>query len=282
MAVPAVQVIVTTYEQPRYLELVLLALERQSAREFGLVVADDGSGHETREVVERARKRRPVLHLWQRNRGFRKCRALNRAVAAATAEYLVFLDGDSLPRRDWLARHLAAAAPGRYLAGRLVRFDRDLSGRVVAADVESGRFARRGFLWREWRAGHLAQKPQYAFVPAALGAALFRRDGGSWTGANCSAWRADVLAVNGFDERLGYGFEDTDFGWRLGLHGVRRRSVRYAALAFHLDHDRSWRDEAAMAKHRALAEESLRLGAWRCYHGIDRLAAGAELEDRAA
>ncbi len=280
MPPPTVQVVVSTYEQPRYLELVLLALERQSCGSFGLIVADDGSGAATRAVVERARARRDVVHVWQRNRGFRKCRSLNRAVAAATADYLVFLDGDSLPRLDWLARHVAAAARGRYLAGRLVRLDRDLSGRLGPGEVGAGAFERRAFLWREWRAGHLLQKPHYAFVPAALGAALFRRDGGSWTGANCSAWRGDVLAVNGFDQRLTYGWEDTDFGWRLGLAGVRRRSLRYAAVAFHLDHDRAWRDEAEIGRNRALAEESLRQGAWRCYHGIDRLALEAEPEDR--
>jgi GT2 family glycosyltransferase len=261
---------------------VLLALERQTVRDFGLVIADDGSSAETRAVVARARAAgvRPVTHVWQPNRGFRKCRSLNRAVAAATAAYLVFLDGDSLPRRDFLQRHLELAKPRTYLAGRLVRFDRELSTRIGEEEIRSGAFERRSFLWREWRRGHLLQKPQYAFMPAALGRLLFRRDGGSWTGANCSAWRSDILAVNGFDERLSYGSEDSDLGWRLELSGVRRRSVRYQAPAFHLDHDRAYRDEAAMARNRALAEESLRLGAARCYHGIDRLALGAEPEAR--
>ncbi len=277
---PTLQVIVSTYEQPRYLALVLLALERQTVSDFGLVIADDGSGPETRAVVEKARAGRPVTHVWQPNRGFRKCRSLNRAVAAATAEYLVFLDGDSLPRHDFLRQHLELRRPRTYLAGRLVRFDRDLSERIGEAEVRDGAFERRSRLWREWRGGHLVQKPHYAFVPAPLGRLLFRRDGGSWTGANCSAWRSDILAVNGFDERFSYGSEDSDFGWRLGLAGVRRRSVRYQALAFHLDHERAYRDEATLARNRALAEESLRLGAARCYHGIDRLALATEPEAR--
>lgn len=277
----SLQVVVSTYEQPRYLELVLLALDRQTVRDFGLVIADDGSGAETRAVVERARAKgvRSITHVWQPNRGFRKCRSLNRAVAAATAEYLVFLDGDSLPRHDFLQRHLELARPRTYLSGRVVRFDRDLSARVGEADVRDGAFERRSFLWREWRRGHLVQKPHYAFVPTPLGRLLFRSDGGSWTGLS-SAWRRDVLAVNGFDERLSYGSEDSDFGWRLELFGLRRRSVRYQAVAFHLDHDRAYRDEAAMTRNRALAEESLRLGAARCYHGIDRLEHGAEPEAR--
>ncbi len=274
-----VQVIVTTYDQPRYLALVLLALERQTGGDFGVLVADDGSGAETRAVVEAARARREIVHVWQRHQGFRKCRILNRAVAAARAEYLVFLDGDCVPRKDFLARHLALARPGRYLAGRLVRLSGELSARLGEPEVGGGSFERRAFLWREWRAGNLVQKPQYAFVPAPLGQALFRRDGGSWTGANGSAWRRDVLAVNGFDERLGYGYEDSDFGWRLALAGVRRRSVRYCAVAFHLDHARPWRDEAAMVRHRELAEESLRRGVARCYQGIDR-PGGGEPEDR--
>jgi glycosyltransferase involved in cell wall biosynthesis len=281
MTAPSLQVVVSTYEQPRYLGLVLQALERQTVRDFGLVIADDGSGAETRAVVERARTSgaRSVIHVWQPNRGFRKCRSLNRAVAAASADYLIFLDGDCLPRRDFLQRHLELAKPGIYLSGRVVRFDRALSARIGEPEVRGGAFERRAFLWREWRQGHLIQKPHYAFVPALLGPVLFRRDGGSWTGLS-SAWRSDILAVNGFDERLSYGSDDSDFGWRLELQGLRRRSVRYQAVAFHLDHDRAYRDEAAMARNQALAEESLRLGAARCYHGIDRLELDAEPEAR--
>src|SRR5208282_3856060 len=112
-----------------------------------------------------------------------------------TAEYLVFLDGDSLPRHDFLERHLESCQPRTYLAGRLVRFDDDLSARIGEAEVLGGTFERRSFLWREWLGGHLVQKPHYAFVPASLGRLFFRRDGGSWTGANCSAWRSDILEV---------------------------------------------------------------------------------------
>ncbi len=276
------QVVVTTYEQPRALGLVLAALERQTVRDFGLIVADDGSGPATRERIERHARAtgREIIHVWQPNRGFRKCRSLNRAIAAATAELLVFLDGDALPRRDFLAEHLRLARPGRYLAGRLVRLGREVSDAMSEDDVASGRFEGRRFLWRAARRGQILQKAHYAFVPAWLGRAALRRDGGSWTGANGSAFRSDVLAVNGFDERMGYGWEDTDFGQRLGLAGVARISVRYSALAFHLDHDRPWRDEAAMARHRALMEESLRAGLSRCYHGVDRLAETAEPEAR--
>ena len=106
----------------------------------------------------------------------------------------------------------------------------------------------------------------------------FRRDGGAWTGSNGSLHRSDILAVNGFDERLTYGFEDTDFGRRLELAGIARRSVRYSAVAFHLDHDRPYKDAGATARNRELMEESLRRGLARCYHGIDRLRETAEAE----
>jgi GT2 family glycosyltransferase len=276
----SVQVIVATYEQPRYLDLVLRALEQQSAPDFGILVADDGSGPATRQVVAeaRVRGRLRIQHLWQPNRGFRKCRSLNRAVAAARADYLVFLDGDALACNDWLERHLSQARPGRYLAGRMVRFDRDLSERIAIEDARSGRFERRGFLLREWWRGHLLQKPHYAFVPRFLPGWILGRDAGAWTGANASAWRDDVLRVNGFDERLTYGFEDTDFGLRLKLLGIRRRSVRYSAVTFHLDHDRPYRDEAAMERNRLLMEDAVRRQVARCFDGIDRLAAAPEPE----
>ena len=50
---PRASVILTTYNQPRLLDLVLQSYERQSRLDLEIVIADDGSGPETREVIER-------------------------------------------------------------------------------------------------------------------------------------------------------------------------------------------------------------------------------------
>ena len=93
-----ITVVVATYEWPAALDVVLRALSEQRDRPFQVVVADDGSGDDTAAVVERWGRELAVRHVWQPQEGFRKARLLNRAILAATGDYLIFLDGDCVPR----------------------------------------------------------------------------------------------------------------------------------------------------------------------------------------
>ena len=96
-----VSVIVSTYNQPEWLEKVLWGYNIQSFKEFELIVADDGSGKAMREVLGRLTPRLsyPLKHVWHEDRGFRKCEILNKAILAASTDYLVFTDGDCIPRK---------------------------------------------------------------------------------------------------------------------------------------------------------------------------------------
>jgi hypothetical protein len=61
-----------------------------------------------------------------------------------------------------------------------------------------------------------------------------------WKGVktcNLSAWRGDLLAVNGLDESYsGWGLEDSDLVIRLLRAGIRHKSARFAAPVYHLWH----------------------------------------------
>src|SRR5690554_2143218 len=102
-----ISVIITTYNQPEWLEKVLWGCAVQTFPHFEIIIADDGSGPETREAIERMRSQlpMPLRHVWHEDRGFRKCEILNRAIAAASGDYLIFLDGDCIPRRDFVDVH---------------------------------------------------------------------------------------------------------------------------------------------------------------------------------
>ena len=108
-------VILSTYNQPRALELSLWGFAAQAVRDFEVVIADDGSRPDTAALVEamRARTGLHLVHVWHEDRGFRKTEILNRAILAAQGEYLIFSDGDCIPRRDLVAVHLAHARPAR-------------------------------------------------------------------------------------------------------------------------------------------------------------------------
>jgi glycosyltransferase involved in cell wall biosynthesis len=134
-------VIIATYNAPRELDLALHGIERQTTPPDEVLIADDGSTGETRELVARWRERMtvPLQHVWQADDGFRKCRILNEAVRRSAGEQVVFLDGDSIPHQKWIADHRRAFRARRVLCGRRVRLGPALSRRLTAEDVAAGR-----------------------------------------------------------------------------------------------------------------------------------------------
>ena len=116
---PRLSLLVNTYNQPEYLARVLAAVSRQEHLPAEVLVADDGSGDETRAVFTRWAAQQPFRceHVWQKNEGFRRSRILNLTIARARGDYLVFLDGDTVPHPKFLADHAALARRGVFLQG---------------------------------------------------------------------------------------------------------------------------------------------------------------------
>ena len=239
-----VSLILATYEMPGHLELVLAALARSRFREFEILLCDDGSGPETRAVVKAALPSLgvPLTHLWQDNRGFRKCRLLNEAIRRAKGELLVFLDGDCVPHRDFVGDHWSTRERGTFGAGRRVEVSRRIAENLTVRDVRNGLFDRPSLRLlldhvfgetENWnRTIRWGRRP---WIRKLL--KLDRVD--DLKGCNFSVAREDLLAVNGFDETYeGYGREDTDVELRLLHYGLRRRSLKGLALQFHVWHER--------------------------------------------
>ena len=250
-------VIVSTYRKPWALERVLWGYAVQADRDFELLVADDGSGPETAAAIERVRVEAglEVRHVWHEDRGFRKCEILNRAILASRGDYLLFTDGDCIPRADLVATHRGLAEPGRYLAGGYLKLPAETSDAIAVDDVRAGRFADLGWLRaRGWRPGHRRLR----LVRSPLAAAALDRLTPTkplFAGNNASAWRADLVAVNGFDLRMGYGGEDRAVGYRLVNLGVRGKQVRQRAICIQLLHVRPYADPAIAARNRAIMRE---------------------------
>jgi GT2 family glycosyltransferase len=258
------ELIVATYENPRALALCLASVARQAARPGSIAIADDGSGPETKAVVDAfaARSAVPVRHVWHEDRGFEKNAILNRAIASSEADFLVFIDGDVLVRPDFVGQHLALARPDRWSSGSLIRLDAEATAAVTEALVASGRVFERDWL-REHRAidrfgTWLKTRPLPAPLLTALDVATPVQK--AWGGANSSAFRAALLAVNGFDETMKYGGEDKELGVRLTNSGVRGQHLRYVASVVHLDHPRGYLDRELMAANKARIREARRSG----------------------
>ena len=263
-----ITLVVSTYRRPRALELVLASVGRQSYRDFSVVVADDGSGPETRAVVERFADDAsvPVSHVWQEDEGYRLAAVRNRAVASAGGAYLVFIDGDCLIRPNFLARHAGLAAPGRFVFGSRIRIGPELTGAIEASGVRAAEWTRSRWLTERAR-GRIDRFSPLLTLP--LGPLRDLRPD-AWTGpkgCNLAIWRRDYVAVNGIDEGFsGWGFEDNDLVLRLVRAGVRRRAGRYAVPVLHLWHEQ----RPLVARNRARFEARFGESTTRAEIGIDR------------
>ena len=240
-----ISVVITTYNRPDALEAVVRACFMQNDKNFEIIIADDGSTANTRTCVERlaAGAPVPVQHVWQPDRGFRAAMARNRGTLAAKGDYIVFLDGDCIPQRDFIARHRALSQPGYLVSGSRILLSEPLTRRVlehnidVAATPLSTRLA--------WRLrGDLNKVLQLALRWPDLARTSRKFSWRRIKSCNLGVWRTDLERVNGFDESFtGWGHEDSDLVVRLFHAGVMRKDGAFATEVFHLWHREAQRDQ---------------------------------------
>jgi glycosyltransferase involved in cell wall biosynthesis len=250
-------VIISTYNQPEWLNKVLHGYLLQQHREFELIVADDGSDEPTFTVIDnfRAKAKFALKHVWHEHLGYRRQIILNEALRQASHDYIVMTDGDCVPRPDFLSIHANQACPGYLLSGGYCKLPMDLSLKLTLDDIASGRafdplFLKSGGL-REFSA-LLKLKLSPAF--AALADAITPTKA-TWNNCNSSGWKKDIFAVNGFNEDMQYGGADRELGERLANLGIKSRQLRHRAVVLHLDHKRGYKTPETMAKNRRIREE---------------------------
>lgn len=269
----AISVIISTYNRPRDLERVLYGYSVQSDPDFEIVIADDGSSDETVQLIARARRdmRLPITHVWHEHNGFRKSLIQNRAIAAAQTEYLIFTDGDCVPRRDMIAVHRRLITPGKYVAGGYLKLSAQATQSITLDDIESGRFTQLDWLReRGWKPGHRSLRlTDKHWLSVFLD--RITTTAANFQGNNTGAWRDSLYTVNGFENTMGYGGLDKALGYRLQNAGIKGIQARYRIIAMHLDHDRPYRSEEGMQKNRDIMKGIRKSGQIRAFKGLDEL-----------
>jgi cellulose synthase/poly-beta-1,6-N-acetylglucosamine synthase-like glycosyltransferase len=246
---PDLSLIISVYNKPEILRLVLAACERQSFRRFEVIIGDDGSGPAVKEVAREAESSYdfPILHLWHEDRGWRKNTMLNNAIRASSAGYLAFIDGDCLPSRHFLRDHWENRQPQKTLLGRRMMMSRRWSEQLTVDRVLNGWYEKIGLreLMESFR-GELSAFEDGIRISSPLIRNTLRRKARGMLGSNFSVAKEHLVAVNGFDELYdgpGCG-EDTDIEYRLSLIGVTGVSIRNLAIQYHVYHPRTKTSQA--------------------------------------
>lgn len=267
-----ISVVVSTYDRPDALAAALRGLSRQADRRFEVVVADDGSGPATAAAIDDWTRRLgvPLAHVRHEHDGFRAAEIRNRAILASNGGYCVFLDGDCIPRPDFIAQHRALAEPGWFVAGNRILLSDALTARVLADGLEAERWGLPALL-RRWPHGVNRLLPALRLPFGPLRKAAPSR----WEGArtcNLAVWRADLDRIDGFDASFaGWGLEDSDLAIRLIHAGVRRKDGRCATGVFHLWHPQS--DRARLPENQARLDAVMRSDRIRALRGLSALGA---------
>ena len=265
-----VSLIVTTYNRPDALRAVFSGVKAQRDRGFEVLVADDGSRDDTRALVEQAARDAAVAiaHVWQEDRGFRAGAARNRAAARASGDYLVFLDGDCVPRPQFIARHRRLAERRWMVAGNRILLSQEFTQEVLDGGLPIHEWTLAQ--WRSARArGAINRMLPLRDLPLGPLRKLGSRRWQRVRTCNLGVWADDFRAVNGFDEDFaGWGFEDSDLAVRLINRGIGRKYGAFGTGVLHLWHREN--DRAREGQNWQCLQQRIRSGETSAAVGLDQ------------
>ncbi|HYF69380.1 MAG TPA: glycosyltransferase family 2 protein [Ohtaekwangia sp.] len=245
-----VSVIISTYNAPEWLEKVLWAYTVQDFTNFEILIADDGSGSETRQLIESFAQQSSldIKHVWHEDQGYRRQTILNKAIRESTTEYLIFTDGDCIPRRDFVATHVVMARRGTFLSGGYCKLPLETSKAITFDNIKNQEAFNVNWLKNFGSLGFSQTRKLFANGHLASFLDFITTAKATFNNCNSSAWKDDVLAVNGYDERMLYGGSDRELGERLVNYGLRGRQIRHRAIVVHLEHERSYKTRESMER----------------------------------
>lgn len=234
-------VIAAFYNKIDYLKLVLTGFERQTTKDFELIIADDGSKENVVAEINKIKATYsfPIKHIWQEDKGFRKNKILNKAINEAESDYLIFIDADCVPHREFVEGHLNFARKNIALTGRRVNLSEKITSILSEQKVREG-YLEKKFLILAFDGilGQSCDVEKGIYIQNEYLLSLLNKKDRGLLGCNFSLFKKDLIKINGFDERyeapsIG---EDSDVQFRLELSGIQVKSVNHAAVQYHLYH----------------------------------------------
>jgi len=234
-------IIAAFYNRLDYLKLVLAGFERQTDKNFELIIADDGSREDIVEEIKKiiSNYSFSIKHIWQEDKGFRKNKILNKAITESESDYLIFIDADCVPHRSFIEGHLTFSTKTFSLTGRRVNLSQKITNQLTEKNVREG-FLEKNILLliKDGLFGKSFDVEKGLYLKNKFFLNYFNKKSRGLLGCNFSAFKEDLIKVNGFDERyeapsIG---EDSDIQYRLELAGIKIKSINHTAVQYHLFH----------------------------------------------
>ncbi len=258
-------VIITTYNRPDALDRVMKGLVAQTRLPDEIMIADDGSTPETRDMLAAYLKntRIRIRHIWQEDKGFRAAMIRNRAILASQSEYVILLDGDCIPSRYFVADHESLARKGCFFQGKRILVNEKIKD--IFTEKHTASFFR--LMWLAVKKD-LSNRHHIFRIPYLPAVCVSRLSG--VRSCNMGLFREDIMAVNGFNHDFtGWGREDTEFVVRLFKYGLKRREHSFRAVCFHLWHHQVPRDR--LTENDEILDRTTSSDTWQCKNGIHQL-----------
>ncbi len=252
-----ITVIISTYNAEEWLEKVLIGYSVQTYKDFDIIIADDGSRLSTKELIDSYAKDYPVpiRHLWHEDLGYRRQEILNVAIVEANHDYILMTDGDCIPRQDFVEVHAKLAEKGKFLSGGYCKLPMTTSKAISKDDIVSGRCFNVSWLKSIDKLGFSNTLKLGANSLIGKFLDIISPTNPSFNNCNSSGFKADMIAINGYDERMKYGGPDREFGERLENYGVKGKQIRHKAIVLHLDHARGYKTPESLAANLAIRKE---------------------------
>lgn len=258
----AISVVIAIYKNLEYLDLVLESIERQSFRNFEVIVAEDAQEERTSCFIDERRVHFsfPIRHVSQQDSGFRKNRIMNRAIRESDGGFIVFIDGDCVLHKHFLRGYRRNIKPNTCLYGRRVELDETTTREFLnqGAGYRPGLFT----LWRN-RSKKVEESVYFPYL------SYLRKRDSQIAGSNFGLQREDLYRVNGFDEdyeTICVG-EDVDIEWRLRNCGIKFKFIRNEVVQYHLHHEKGHRGQDALTSYEIFSRKQ-REGLYFCKNGL--------------
>ena len=187
-----ISLIVTTYNRPDVLSLVLKSIENQVMKPFEVIVADDGSDKRTQRVLEDCSNKLSfkIIHSFQRYKGFRASRSRNKAIAKANGDYIILIDGDMILHNEFIKDHHRNAKPWFFIQG----------SRVLLSELKTKLILKKREVFLSFFSSELQNRKNA--IHSNILSSLFSSEGSNIRGiktCNLAFFKNDCIRINGFN-----------------------------------------------------------------------------------